>query len=147
MTRTSRTGADAIARIAAQELARLPAPFRRMIGDVAFMVQEFPDEDVIEDMELESPYDLLGLYSGISLDHASMLNVAQDLDRVFLYRQPLLLYVKETGEDLADAVRHVLIHEIGHHFGFSDDDMEAIEDEATEEDATEEDAWEDDPTP
>ena len=115
---------------------------RMDMGDVAFMVQEFPDEDIIEEMELESPYDLLGLYSGVSLDHASMTDVHFDLDRVFLYRQPLLLYVKETGEDLADAVRHVLIHEIGHHFGFSDDDMEAIED-----DALQDGAWEDDPTP
>jgi predicted Zn-dependent protease with MMP-like domain len=78
-------------------------------------------------MELESPFDLLGLYRGVSLDNKSVMATPSDLDMIYLYRRPLLDYWCESGEDLAHLVRHVLIHEIGHHFGFSDDDMEAIE--------------------
>ena len=118
---------DTIAEIAARELAALPAEFRSLVTNVAFLVQDFPDAEILADFDLDSPYDLLGLYSGIALPHASLLDMPSDIDRIFLYRQPLLTYVKETGEDLADTVRHVLIHEIGHHFGFSDEDMEAIE--------------------
>ena len=78
-------------------------------------------------MELESPFDLMGLYRGVDLAHRSVLDVPRGPDLIFLYRRPLLDYWCETGEDLAHLVRHVLIHEIGHHFGFSDDDMERIE--------------------
>jgi predicted Zn-dependent protease with MMP-like domain len=78
-------------------------------------------------MGLESPFDLLGLYRGVDLAHKSVIATPSDLDMIYLYRRPLLDYWCETGEDLAHLVRHVLIHEIGHHFGLSDDDMEAIE--------------------
>jgi predicted Zn-dependent protease with MMP-like domain len=78
-------------------------------------------------MGLETEFDLLGLYRGVPLDLAEAAGSRQDLDMIFLYRRPLLDYWCETGEDLAHLVRHVLIHEIGHHFGFSDDDMEALE--------------------
>ena len=119
--------ADRIAEIAAEELTKLPEPFRSCVDNVAFFVNDFADPEILDDMDIESPYDLLGLYSGVSMDVASVSDVAHDLDRVFLYRRPLLAYIEDTGEDLAHAVRHVLIHEIGHHFGFSDEDMEAIE--------------------
>jgi predicted Zn-dependent protease with MMP-like domain len=76
-------------------------------------------------MELESPFDLLGLYQGVSMAEKSVAHVANDIDRVFLYR-------RESGEDLTHLVRHVLIHEIGHHFGLSDEDMDAIEAQAEE---------------
>ena len=78
-------------------------------------------------MKLESPYELLGLYRGVSLDEKSVSESPQDVDMIFLYRTPLLDYWCETGEDLSHLIRHVLIHEIGHHFGFSDADMEKIE--------------------
>jgi len=118
---------DEIAVIAARELAALPEAFRSLVSNVSFLVQDFPDADIVADFDLDSPYDLLGLYSGIALTEASVFDTPADIDRIFLYRQPLLTYVNETGENLADTVRHVLIHEIGHHFGFSDEDMEAIE--------------------
>jgi predicted Zn-dependent protease with MMP-like domain len=78
-------------------------------------------------MELESPFDILGLYRGIALPHKSVVDTQAHVDMVFLYRRPILDYWCETDEDLAAVVRHVLIHEIGHHLGFSDEDMERIE--------------------
>jgi len=78
-------------------------------------------------MGIENPFDLMGLYRGVSLDRKSVMDAAPQLDMIFLYRRPLLDYWCETGEDLTHLVRHVLIHEIGHHFGLSDEDMERIE--------------------
>ncbi|KAA5606867.1 metallopeptidase family protein [Roseospira marina] len=108
-------------------LETIPVPLRRMTEGLAIRIEEFPDEDVCVEMELESPYDLLGLYQGVALPFKSVNDAPDDVDRVFLYRAPILDYWCETGEDLTHIVRHVLIHEIGHHFGFSDDDMEGIE--------------------
>lgn len=115
--------------IAAEAFASIPEELRRHVRDVPVRIVEFPDEDTEIDMELESPFDLLGLYRGVSLNRKSVLDVANDLDVIFLYRRPILDYWCETGEDLTDVVRHVLIHEIGHHFGLSDADMERIENE------------------
>ena len=80
-------------------------------------------------MDLESPFDLLGLYRGVSLDRKSVMASASDVDMIFLYRRAILDFWCETGEDLGRIVRHVLIHEVGHHFGLSDDDMDRIENE------------------
>ena len=113
--------------LAQQALATIPEELRRHVGDVVIRVEDFPDEETEEEMDLESPFDLLGLYRGVNLGHKTVGQVASDLDRIFLYRRPLLDYWCETGEDLAAVVRHVLIHEIGHHFGFSDADMARIE--------------------
>ena len=110
----------------------LPAQFRRQIKNVVIRVEEFPDEDTEREMGLESPFDLLGLYRGVSLAHKSLSDPTPMPDMIYLYRRPILDYWCETGEDLAHVVRHVLIHEIGHHFGFSDDDMETIEAQAPE---------------
>ena len=99
----------------------------RHVGDVVIHIEEFPDAETEQEMGLESPFDLLGLYRGVTLGHKSVGHVSSDLDRIFLYRRPLLDYWCETGEELTQLVRHVLIHEIGHHFGLSDDDMERIE--------------------
>ena len=108
-------------------LALIPEPLRAMTRGVVIHVEEFPDEDVCAEMELDSPFDLLGLYQGVALPFKSVADAPQDPDMVFLYRRPILDYWCETGEDLTHVIRHVLIHEIGHHFGFSDDDMDALE--------------------
>ena len=108
----------------------IPERMRRHASDVVIRVEEFPDEEICRDMNLESPFDLLGLYQGIALNERSVLDSGGTMDMVFLYRRPLLDYWCEHEEDLAHLVRHVLIHEIGHHFGFSDADMEALEREA-----------------
>ena len=110
-------------------LATIPAELRRHATDVVIRVEEFPDEDVEEEMDLETPFDLLGLYRGVALTQRSVSAPSQHTDMIFLYRRPLLDYWCETGEELADVVRHVLVHEIGHHFGFSDEDMERLEEE------------------
>jgi len=81
----------------------------------------------MDELSVEEPFDLLGLYRGVHLLHKSLADAPQDVDIIFLYRRPILDYWCETGEELMDVVRHVLIHEIGHHFGFSDEDMERIE--------------------
>ncbi|HTH15152.1 MAG TPA: metallopeptidase family protein [Magnetospirillum sp.] len=118
--------------IASAAYAEIPDELRRYAADVIIRVEDFPDEDVEQEMGLESPFDLLGLYRGVSLAHQTFGDSAprSDVDMIFLYRRPLLDYWCETGEDLTSLVKHVLIHEIGHHFGLSDDDMERIEDEA-----------------
>jgi len=121
--------ADDIAGIARQALAEIPAELRRQVRDLAILVEEFPDAETEAAMGLDSPFDLLGLYQGVSLDRKSVSDAPDDLDRIFLYRRPLLDCWCETGESLEALVRNTLIHEIGHHFGFSDDDMERFETE------------------
>lgn len=113
--------------IAREAYAGIPAELRHYANSVAIRVEDFPDDETMEDMECESPFDLLGLYRGVALTRKSVLDSPQDLDMIFLYRRPILDYWCETEEDLVHVVRHVLIHEIGHHFGLSDDDMERIE--------------------
>ena len=117
-------------RLAADAFAAIPRELAKHVTGVAIRVVDFPDDGTIADMGLETPFDLLGLYRGVSLDRKSVTATAQDVDLIFLYRRPLLDYWCETGEDLPGLVRHVLIHEIGHHFGFSDEDMEALEAQA-----------------
>jgi predicted Zn-dependent protease with MMP-like domain len=98
------------------------------LGPVVIRVEDFPDRETERAMELDSPFDLLGLYRGVALPHKSVSDARPELDLIFLlYRRPILDYWCESGEDLFDVVRHVLIHEIGHHFGFSDSDMDRIE--------------------
>ena len=115
--------------LAEAALATIPNELKRHIGGVVIRVDEFPDEETEREMALESPFDILGLYRGVALPHKGPSGGVPQVDMIFLYRRPILDYWCETEEDLAWVVRHVLIHEIGHHFGFSDDDMERIEGE------------------
>jgi predicted Zn-dependent protease with MMP-like domain len=108
-------------------LAGLPRRFKDLLGPVVVRVDEFPDAETEAAMRLDSPFDLLGLYRGTALPLKSVSDPRPDIDMIFLYRRPILDYWCESGEDLVAIVRHVLIHEIGHHFGFSDVDMERIE--------------------
>ena len=119
-----------IEKIADRAMGTIPNELRRHVQGVVIRVEDFCDEETEREMELESPFDLLGLYRGISLDQKSTISTPHDVDMIFLYRRPLLDYWCESGEDFEHVVRHVLIHEIGHHFGFSDADMEAIEEGA-----------------
>ena len=121
---------DDIASIARVALDSLPETFRRLASDVVIQVAEFPDAETERDMELESPFELMGLYSGVPIGESGAAGSRQEVDMIFLYRRPMLDYWCETGEDLVHVIRHVLVHEIGHHFGLSDEDMERIEAEA-----------------
>ncbi len=113
--------------LARQALATIPRRLKRHLGQVVIRVEEFPDEETEEAMGLDSPFDILGLYRGVALPRKSVSDPRPDFDAIFLYRRPILDYWCETGEELAHLVRHVLIHEVGHHFGFSDEDMARIE--------------------
>ncbi len=116
-----------IEELAQRALGTIPRQLKRYLGRVVIQVEEFPDEETEAAMGLDSPFDILGLYRGVALPHKSVGDPRPDPDMIFLYRRPILDYWCETGEDLAHLVRHVLIHEIGHHFGFSDEDMARIE--------------------
>ncbi len=118
---------DEVEALAREAFAGIPVELARHAGDVVIRVEDFPDVETEAEMGLESPFDLLGLYRGVPIGHKSTGATPTNVDLVFLYRRPLLDYWCETEEDLVGLIRHVLIHEIGHHFGFSDDDMESIE--------------------
>jgi predicted Zn-dependent protease with MMP-like domain len=106
---------------------RLPAEFRQLCRDIVFRVEDFATDEILDELEIESPFDLMGLYKGVSLDRKSVLDQSLEPDMVFLYRRAIIDYWAESDEMLGHLVTHVLVHEIGHHFGLSDADMEAIE--------------------
>ena len=116
-----------VQRLAEREIQRIPRHLRAAAGNVAVHVVDFPDEETMTEMALESEFDLLGLYVGVALTERSVTHPRSEPDMVYLYRRPLLDYWCETGETLAAVVRHVLVHEIGHHFGYSDDEMDALQ--------------------
>ena len=120
-------GLDDIEAVGRAAFETIPPVLRRHVDGVVIHVAEFPDDDTLRDLGLESPFDLSGLYHGVPITERSVSAPAHDVDRIFLYRQPILAEWCETGEDLTWLVRHILIHEIGHHFGFSDDDIHRIE--------------------
>ena len=113
--------------LAHQALEAIPGELRRFATDVVIRVMDFPDAETHAEMRLETPFDLMGLYRGVPVGEKSVSHTPQDIDMIFLYRRPLLDYWCETGEALTHLIRHVMIHEIGHHFGFSDAEMERIE--------------------
>lgn len=120
--------ADALERIAHDTIARLPQAFAAHLGDVLLLVEEEADNTTLAALGLEHPLELTGLYHGRPIGEKSSMDSGTMPDRIHLYRQAILVEWVETGVRLDDLVRHVTIHEIGHHFGLSDDDMHALED-------------------
>lgn len=116
---------EAIARAAYDGL---PETFRRLAGSVPIVVTDFPDDATLDEMGLESEFDILGLFRGVGLPQGGDAGYTGQLpNQIWLYRRPILDYWAEHEDTLGAVVTHVLVHEIGHHFGFSDEDMEAIE--------------------
>jgi predicted Zn-dependent protease with MMP-like domain len=116
--------------LAREVFARLPAKFRALCEGLVIQVEDFAPDEVLDDLGLESEFDLMGLFQGVGLPFRSESTPVQLPNMIWLYRRPILDYWAEHDETLGAIVAHVLVHEIGHHFGLSDDDMEAIEDEA-----------------
>ena len=113
--------------LAGAVFARLPKRFRELAADVVIRVDDFPTDEVLDDLRAETEFDLLGLFHGIGLPFRSESAAVQMPNMIWLYRRPILDYWAEHDETLGAIVKHVLVHEIGHHFGLSDDDMAAIE--------------------
>ena len=113
--------------LAESAFAGLPSQFRQLCANLVIRVDDFPTDEVLRELGLESEFDLLGLFQGVGLPLQSVQDVSRLPNMVWLYRRPILDYWAEHEEALGDVVRHVLIHEIGHHFGLSDDDMADIE--------------------
>ena len=109
----------------------LPHHFLKRIGEMRIAVADFPDDDVLSDLGAESEFEILGLFQGVGMAHDSAIpHTGQMPNMIWLYRRPILDYWAEHDDALGGIVTHVLVHEIGHHFGLSDEDMEAIEAEA-----------------
>jgi predicted Zn-dependent protease with MMP-like domain len=119
---------DDIETIARDAFAALPDTFRNLVGDVPIRVTDFPQDDVLKDLGIESEFDILGLFQGVGMAHHGATAFTGEMpNMIWLYRRPIIDYWAEHEETLGAVVTHVLVHEIGHHFGLSDDDMEAIE--------------------
>jgi len=116
--------------LAGEVFARLPRRFRDLCADLVIQVDDFPTEEVLDHMDAQSEFDLFGLFQGVGLPFRSESDPVQMPNMIWLYRRPILDYWAEHDEALGAIVRHVLVHEIGHHFGLSDADMEAIENAA-----------------
>ncbi|WP_029005487.1 metallopeptidase family protein [Azorhizobium doebereinerae] len=117
--------------LADEVFTRLPERFRRLCTGIIIRVEDFPTEEVLDEMEAETPFDLLGLFQGVGLaQDEAVAQTGRLPNMIFLYRRPILDYWAEHEEALGAVVAHVLVHEIGHHFGLSDADMERIEDAA-----------------
>ena len=116
--------------IATEAFRRLPKKFRSLCEGLVIRVEDFPTDEVLDDLRVETEFDLLGLFQGVGLPFQSESAPAQMPNMIWLYRRPILDYWAEHEETLGAIVAHVLVHEIGHHFGLSDDDMERIEEAA-----------------
>lgn len=116
-----------IERLARAAAEALPEPFRRHLADIAFVVSDFPDEEVLEEMGLESPFDILGLYRGHPVGSEGEGATFRLPPVIHLYRRPILDEWAQGEDSLERIVAHLIVHEVGHHFGLSDEDMAAIE--------------------
>ena len=112
--------------------AKLPAEFRQLVADIVMRIEDFPDEAVCAEMEIEDPFELTGLYQGVDLAHKSSAGVAEGPDMIFLYRRPILDEWAGGGHTLRELITHILVHEIGHHFGLSDEATHEIEESEVE---------------
>jgi predicted Zn-dependent protease with MMP-like domain len=126
-SKTEAPSLDDFETLAREAYVGLPDEFRALAGDIVFRVDDFPDEDVVEELDLESEFEILGLFQGPDLASRDAGHALASGTMIVLYRRPILDYWAEHEEKLGDIVRHVLIHEIGHHFGLSDEDMHEIE--------------------
>jgi predicted Zn-dependent protease with MMP-like domain len=122
--------AATIERLAEAAIARLPEGFRRHLDGVVLRIEEFGDEEVFKELGIEDPFQLSGLYTGRPIGEQSSMLSGELPAMIHLYRRPLLDEWAETGVSLEELVTHVIVHEVGHHFGFSDEEMHAIEDSA-----------------
>jgi len=118
---------DQFAAMAEQALAAIPPALAAHVDNVSFVIQDWPDDETLQGLGIRNRLRLLGLYRGTPLNRRSVWQIARFPDRIFLYRQPIIDSATRTGTDLAHLVRHVLIHEIAHHFGYSDEDIAALE--------------------
>lgn len=117
--------------MAREAWAALPAGFRDMAGDVLIRVDDWASEEILDEMEIEDPYELTGLYMGVDLTQRSIADPAPQAPMVFLYRRAILdEWISHGNVPLDHLVAHVLVHEVGHHFGLSDEAMDALLDEA-----------------
>jgi len=116
--------------IALTAYSHLPPEFRSLTGDVQIVIADFPTEEISDDLGLETPFDLLGLFEGRGIAERWNPGTGEEANRITLYRRAILDYWSENEESLGDIITHVLIHELGHHFGLSDSDMERIEEAA-----------------
>ncbi len=121
---------DDFATLARRSFGDLPEPFRGLASEAVIRVDDFADETVLDEMGIEDPFELTGLYQGVDLSRRSVFE-ASPPPMIFLYRRPILDEWAERGDvTLEELIAHVLVHEIGHHFGLSDDDIDRIEDKA-----------------
>jgi predicted Zn-dependent protease with MMP-like domain len=119
--------AEAIELLARRAIAAMPPPFREHLDGITIRIEDFADEAVLADLGIEDPWELTGLYEGRPLTEQSLWSSGDLPPTIRLFRRPLLEEWVETGVALDDLISHVIVHEVGHHFGFSDDDMDAIE--------------------
>lgn len=129
MRHTTAPSLDDILEMAEQAFAAIPKTLRDLVRGTAIVIEDAPDEETLEAMGIENPWELTGLYRGTPLPLKSLADVPQEPDTILLFREPILLEWVETGEELFKLVRNVLIHEIGHHFGLSDADIDRLENE------------------
>jgi predicted Zn-dependent protease with MMP-like domain len=115
--------------IARRTLQRLPSPFAESLGDIVLLIEEVASPDTARRLALNHPMQLSGLYEGVPLNRQSVQQSGMLPERILLYRRPIIAEWQSSGFSLEQIVSHIVIHEVGHHFGFSDDDMHALEDE------------------
>ena len=129
MHHTTPPSADDIASLAEAALGALPLELRASVRGIAILVEEVPEDDMLEEMGLDHPWELTGLYRGVPLTERSVGDLPRGPDTIVLFRESILVEWIETGEDLFRLVRNVIIHEVGHHFGFSDTEIARLEEE------------------